>query len=466
MKNFKSFCVLIVLLFNADALYCADLPFYSDTDHLMNHKNRGWIETKVASHSAKDQLAFVKVFHSTYSTYKQGKNKQGKPNNIIPLGEQSKRRLKEVSSMIYGNLITDRYNVEDFHDSVACAIELSKCDFSNHYLFDALEYCFWTGDSVLDLDYARLFFSMLSCQYAPGCKSQNSFQHEGFEFHKRLGEIIDNQSGVIESKDNDMEKIEILTSIIIAYNMMKGSEYTKIREAFVSNSIDFPCDSAIIKLKNLLQAYCGIGRKKDFFRLFPFQSIINATNLYVSLLNDLICQTESHKLTLNNLLDPSFYMPSSFFKTQQSLMLRVKPYQKNNRSKSASGFENLVGKELQKLSGTYDIKRNYCHPNLGCEMDFYLTHKSTKRVIIVECDGYYHFTQNIHGSEMSCEINGLSWMRTNIFRKVGKVIRISGACSRDEYYKRINSIVQNIININTSEDDMLFIGSGYNFSTD
>ncbi len=461
MKSLKKICILIALLWNSTILYSANLQNYADTDSLMNHKNRGWIEAPVATHSARDQLVFVKAFHSTYATYKQEKK------HIIPLGEGSKRRLEQVSSMIYSNLVTDRYNLKDFQNSVACAVALSECDFSNHYLFDALEYCFWAGDSVSDLDYTRLFFAMLSCQYAPGCRNVCQFQHVGFEFHKHLGQIINNQNITIQSQDEDRQKIEILTSTIMAYNMMKGSEYTKIRKEFDQENREFPCDASIIKLEGLYQVYCSARRKKDFFDLFPLRtSVINSTNLYVSLLNDLICQTEAKGITLNNLLDWSFHMPSPFLKFQQKLMLGVKPYQKYKSSTSASGFENLVDKEIQKLSKDYDIKRNYRHPDLGCEIDFYLTHKITKRVIIVECDGYYHFTQNIHGPTIDVEINGLSWMRTNIFRKVGKVIRISGACSGDEYYNRIYSIVQNIINLNTSEDDMLFIGSGYNFSTD
>ena len=427
---------------------------YADTDELMEHDRKGWLQTAVPTHSARDQLEYIKAFHLSYKLNSK---------LVIPLGEISKVRLKEISSWVYSNLVTDRYNQSDFLNCVECTIKLSECDFSNHYLFDAIEYCLWTGDPISDLQYTRLFFAMSSCQYAPGEKSTNPFQHEGFEFHKYLGDVIQRQNTQSRSTGEDKKKVEILSTIIIGYNMMKGTEYEKIRKEFLSKGIPFPADTAINSLSFLFKTYNESYRKKKFLKLIPHDHNVNQVNLYVSILNDLICSSESSTTNIDSLFDPIFFMPTPLLKQQQKLMLGIRPPNGRGLRGKASGFEIKVNAEIQRLSNSHTVISNYVHPQLGCELDFFLVNKKTKQAIIVECDGYYHFKQNIHGSEIHTEINGSSWLRTNIFRKFGKVLRISGACNKADYNRHINNVLSSIIHLENSEEDVFWDGDGYNF---
>ena len=139
------------------------------------------MKAEVLTHSASEQFRFLEEFRSLYKAYATW---------VIPLGILSKARLVEISSHVYSNLITDRYSPDDLENYVEIAIALSECDFSNHHIFDALEYCLWSGDIITDLQYTRLFFSMSSCQYAPGEYGSNPYQHDGFKFHEYLGDII------------------------------------------------------------------------------------------------------------------------------------------------------------------------------------------------------------------------------------------------------------------------------------
>jgi len=155
----------------------------------MENKCKGWLQADIPTHSAEQQLHFIEAFRSVY---------KNNTKFVVPLGKKSKTRLNEISSYVRSNLVTDRYNQTNFKTCVACAIAFSECDFSNHLLFDALEYSLWTGDLITDLQYTRLFFSMSSCQYAPGQNGTNPSQHEGFSFHKYLGGIIQRQNTQIQ----------------------------------------------------------------------------------------------------------------------------------------------------------------------------------------------------------------------------------------------------------------------------
>jgi len=65
----------------------------------------------------------------------------------------------------------------------------------------------------------------------------------------------------------------------------------------------------------------------------------------------------------------------------------------------------------------------------------------------------------IHDSEICIEINGSTWLRTNIFMKFGKVLRISGACNRIDYKRHINSVITNIIKLDESDEDLFLDGT-------
>jgi len=115
----------------------------------MENKCKGWLQADIPTHSAEQQLHFIEAFRSVY---------KNNTKFVVPLGKKSKTRLNEISSYVRSNLVTDRYNQTNFKTCVACAIAFSECDFSNHLLFDALEYSLWTGDLITDLQYTRLFF--------------------------------------------------------------------------------------------------------------------------------------------------------------------------------------------------------------------------------------------------------------------------------------------------------------------
>lgn len=424
---------------------------YRSTDDLMDHKIPGWLRTYVATHSAKDQLGFIESFKNEYSEYKRLNNFN------IPLGEISKGRLREISSMLYNNLVTGRYSQDDFENTVLSAIALHKCDFSNHCLFDALEYCLWTGNAISDLSYVRLFFAMTSCRYSPS-----------FDFHNSLSIIIQKQSDLVASYQDEKTKIEILASTIIAYNMMKGVDYIKVKTECEQRRIDFSYDVAIQKLWVIYKVYYDARWKKDFFELFPSHteySMINSTNLYVALLYDLICKIENINtvtgsiISIKNILDEKCFMPSKELKFHQKLMLSMQSYKKGKVYQNR--FERQVENMIQPLSNSFCIYRNLWHRDLGCELDFFLINKETGQIIIVECDGYFHFSQNIHGVENRLEFNGLSLMKTGLFAKFSKVLRVSGVSSFNGEYYDLSGVTQKIIDLAQSDRSLSFFGLGY-----
>jgi hypothetical protein len=407
-----------------------------DTDQLMQGKNPSWLTETIAPMSARDQLDAINTFKAEINAHRQ------QTNYVLPLGSESKEKLKSMSSWMYSNLIAESFNQEDLPAIIECAISLSECFFSNHYLFDALEYQLWTYNheppGLGDLGYTRLFYAMAQSRYFPKQQTfgASSSSHPGFDFHKHLSVIVEKKRTELKEPwihfDAKRDIAQTLSNIIIAYNMMSGEEFSAIRDEFHSKSLAFPLDEAIDALLIL--------RNKHF----SITAIPNSKNLYKSLLLDFICKTESD-FSASACFDSAQEMPAEFL-GQRQLILDMRQAFNNNSSQNnevMSQFERKVGEQLATLGAPYNLENNVYDPDLCCEIDFVVTNTETGTVTRIETDGYFHFNQNFHGVEITQDLNGITRLQTNLLRKFGKVLRISGACDNATYKNRIKGICQN-----------------------
>ena len=415
----------------------AAIPHANDTDELIKRNNPSWLTETIEPMSARDQLASINKFKAAIDTYRE------QTGYILPLGKNSKAKLRKISSWMYSNLVAESFNQSDLPLIIECTISLSECSFSNRYLFDALEYQLWTYNheppGLDDLGYTRLFFAMAQSQYFP--KQQmfgvSSSSHPGFDFHKHLKMIVEKKGKELKAPwirfDAKRDIAQTLSNIIIAYNMMGGEEFSAIRDEFHSKALAFPLDEAIDALVIL--------RNKHF----SITTIPNSKNLYKSLLLDFICKTESD-FSGSSCFDSTQEMPTESLKKQRQLILDMRQTFNNNPSKNnevMSGFEREVGRQLATLGARYNLENNVYDPDLCCEIDFVITNTQTGVITRVETDGYFHFNQNLHGSKITSDLNGLTRLQTNLLRKFGKVLRVSGSCDAATYKRRIMGICEN-----------------------
>ena len=434
---------------------------FNDTDELVSRAKPSWLTETIEKMSAKDQLDSLNTFVTTVSTHRK------QTGYVLPLGPKSKKKLHNMSSWLYSNLSAESFNQSDLPNIIRCAIALSESSFSNHYLFDALEYQLWTYNHQLlnDLDYTKLFYAMSQSQYFP--KSQTfgacTSSHPGFDFHAHLGKIVANQKKTInhlryKAKSKDVARV--LTNIVIAYNMMSGSELESIETEFKSMKLIFPLDGAIDALADLFDTCADDHQISNLITSIP-----NRKNLYKGLLLDFICKTES-VFSASACFDLTQEMPTDALKRQRKLILEMRKVLNinNGGGTPVSGFEAEIGKRLSKLGTRYKVKNNVYDPNLCCEIDFVVT-PSKGTVARIEADGYLHFNQNFHGHSLTQDLNGLTRMQTNLLRKFGRVLRISGACNSGEYHKRINSIFDIFKKFDASQDRVRFLPDGGEYRT-
>jgi len=428
---------------------------FNDTDELVRQKQPFWLAKTIKPMSAKDQLDSLNTFEKIVSTHRT------QTGRVIPLGPESKAQLQKMSSWLYSNLVAESFNQSDLPSIIKCAIALSESFFSNHYLFNALEYQLWTYNHQLlnDLEYTRLFYAMSQSQYFPNDKTfqEGKSSHSGFDFHAHLGEIVVNQ---IWLGENHEDVAHVLTNIIIGYNMMSGSELDSIEAEFKRLNLMFPLDKAIDALANLLDTCRNDSQKRSLII-----SISNRKNLYKALLLDFICKTDPN-FSADACFDSTQNMTiSDALKRQRKLILKMREvinYKKPTSGKPASKFEEKIGEKLSTLG--YTVESNVYDPNLCCEIDFVVT-PPKGQVIRIEADGYFHFNQNFHGQTLTQDLNGLTRLQTNLLRKFGRVFRISSACNSGEYYKRINSIFDIFKKFDASQDRVRFLPDGGEYRT-
>ena len=289
-----------------------------------------------------------------------------------------------------------------------------------------------------------------------GCSS-----HPGFDFHAHLGKIVANQERTINHLWHEAEDVaHVLTNIIIGYNMMSGSELESIATEFKRLNLIFPLDKAIDALAILLDTCRDDSQKRSLIKSIP-----NRKNLYKGLLLDFICKTES-AFSASACFDLTQEMPTDALKRQRKLILEMRKVLNinNGGGTPVSGFEAEIGKRLSKLGTRYKVKNNVYDPNLCCEIDFVVT-PSKGAVTRIEADGYFHFNQNFLGHSLTQDLNGLTRMQTNLLRKFGRVLRISGACNSGEYHKRINSIFDIFKKFDASQDRVRFLPDGGEYGT-
>ncbi len=429
----------------------------SDTDQLMQRENPRWLNAHVEKMSARDQLDSINDFKAEINRYRK------QTNYILPLGTKSKAKLKNMSSWLYSNLVADSFNQNDLLDIIQCAISLSECYFSSHYLFDALENQLWEWGyqppRLDDLGYTKLFYAMAQSQYFPKkqsgmfvsfcpiCPEQRDVEETsssssldssaGFEFHAYLGNIVDRARRKIQNNNlgfyKKKEIAEILTNIVIGYNMMSGKAFSRIKEQF--EPTDFPLDVAITTLADLLDTYADDVQRERFIK----DAIPNKKNLYRGLLLDFICKPETGS-SANFCFDPTQEMPTDVLKRQRKLILDLRAVINSEPVKKTkpSGFEIRVKREL---GSHYKVKGNVYDPNLCSELDLVVTNTQTGEVTRIEPDGYFHFNQNFHGAEITSDLNGETRLKSSLFQQFGKVLRVSGACDTAAYESRIRSVL-------------------------
>ncbi len=435
----------------------------NNTDELVKSKDPSWLRQTIAPMSAEDQLSSINAFKASIATYRQHTN------YILPLGPQSKEILKKMTSWLYSNLVADSFNQTDFPDIIQCGVSLSECSFSSHYLFDAFEYQLWSynHDLLDDWNYTKLFFAMAQSQYFPKqkCLGTSPSSYAGFDFHDHLGKIVDKQIRKIQNRwlgfNSKKNIVQVLTKIIIGYKMMGNEQLLNIRDKFHSVSLVFPLDGAIAALADLLDSFSDEFQKKKFIETIP-----DRKNLYKSLLLDFICKTES-VLSPSKYFDTAQEMPTETLKKQRQSILDMRSVLKSNAmsGKVVTGFEKLIGKQLARLGNRYKIENNVYDTNLCSEIDFVVTNIQTGAVIRIETDGYFHFNQNLHGSEITSDINGQTRLQTNLLEKFGKVLRISGACDKKTYEKRIKSILSDIKRFEISQHKRKFIPNSAEYNS-
>ncbi len=426
-----------------------------DTDELVNQVNPSWLTKTVMPMSAKDQLNSLNTFVTTVSTHRK------QTGYVLPLGPKSKQKLHNMSSWLYSNLSAESFNQSDLPNIIRCAIALSESSFSNHYLFDALEYQLWTYNHQLlnDLDYTKLFYAMSQSQYFPKDKTfqEGKSSHPGFDFHTHLGKVVGNQ---IWLGENDEDVANVLTNIIIGYNMMSGSKLDSIEAEFKRLNLMFPLDKAIDALANLLDTCRDDSQKRSLII-----SIKNRKNLYKALLLDFICKTDSN-FSADACFDSTQNMTiSDALKRQRKLILKMREvinYKKPTSGKPASKFEEIIGEKLSTLG--YTVESNVYDPNLCCEIDFVVT-PPKGQVIRIEADGYFHFNQNFHGQTLTQDLNGLTRLQTNLLRKFGRVFRISSACNAKTYKQRIADFSKDFLEFAGGEEHSGFLPNGAEYAS-
>lgn len=434
-----------------------------DTDQLMQRKNPSWLTETIAPMSARDQLDAINTFKAEINAHR--KRLQQKK-CILPLGPESKEKLKNMSSWMYSNLTAESFNQEDLPAIIECAISLSECFFSNHYLFYALEYQLWTYNheppGLGDLGYTRLFYAMAqsqyfpkqqtfgACAFHPTCPEQENFEETsdssfssleaslGFEFHEHLRRIIEYKGKKIQKSLGFYKKEEIakiLTNIIIGYNMMSGKAFSNIKSQFDSRALVFPLDTAITTLADLLDTYADDEQRKRFIK----DAIPNKKNLYRSLLLDFVCKSETGS-SASFCFDLTQEMSTNALKRHRKLILDLRDVinSKPVKKTKPTGFEILVKRELS--SAHYKVEGNVYDLNLCSELDLVVTNTQTGEVTIIESDGYFHFNQNFHGDEITSDLNGETRLKSSLFQHFRKVLRISGACNKTAYKNRIEEV--------------------------
>lgn len=491
-KSLKLFCVFMGI--TSTFLFGGGVSSnIKDTDDLISRRNAAWLNKFIEKMSAKDQLKSINEFKDVITTYRQQSKGKG---YILPLGPKSKAKLREMSSWLYSNLVNDTFNQDDLPNIIQCSISLSECSFSAHAIFDALEYQLWSYNQepsgLDDLGYTRLFYAMGQSQYFPTQSGYDPVQkmesYPGFDIHEHLGVIVKRQRLKIQYLRFDSEAenaahtlaenaAHTLANIIIAYNMMSSQTFTGIRDEFYSKHLIFPLDGAISALADLFDKCRGI-KGKVFIDFLPNDDrSMYRRNLYRGLLLDLIRKVERKGMPASSCFDIKRAMPTPDLKRHRDLVLDLnkslnRNCKDNNKpllklavnKKEGRGFEHLVGKQLPKLGNSYTIENNVYDPNLCSEIDFVITTK-TGKIIRIEADGRYHFIQNVHGDTLTQSLNGESRMKTNILRKFGKVLRISGACNDAEYYERISSIVSAIKSFEKSGADVRFIPASAEYAS-
>ncbi len=319
----KYILLLVVGIFSANLFGGSGAsPSFKDTDELIKSRKAAWLSETIEPMSAKDQLKSINEFKGAVTAYRQTTK-----GYILPLGPQSKEKLRKMSSWLYSNLVAEFFNQKSLPDIIECAISLSECSFSAHYLFDAFEYQLWTYNHKLlnDLDYTRLFFAMSQSQYFPNQSGysleQQAYSHPGFDIHEHLEEIVANQKKKIGyawlGYGARKSITQTLANIVIAYNMMSGEEFDSIEGKFQSLNMTFPLDGAVSALVDLFDK-CTDSEKEQCVT-----SIQNSKNLYKSLLLGLICKTEMH-FPARACLDPNQPMPSEALEKHRKLVLDIR----------------------------------------------------------------------------------------------------------------------------------------------
>lgn len=400
----------------------------SDTDQLMQSKNPTWLRARIKTMSVEDQLVSIKDFRDEINRYR------NQTDYILPLGPKSKEKLKNISSWMYSNLVTETFDQSNLLPIIQCAISLPECYFSSHYLFDALEYQLWSYNQDLpgldDLGYTKLFYAMAQSQYFP--------DQEGIDFHRHLRKIVDRARGNFQNRrlnyHKNKEIAEILTNIIISYNMMSGKVFSRIKEQFDPEG--FPLDRAITTLADLLDTYADNAQRENFTNII----IPNKKNLYRALLLDFTCKLEVGS-SISSCFDTRHVMPTDALRRHRKLILDLRSAINSKPAKKTkqSGFESRVRREL--LNSHYKVESNVYDPNLCSEIDLVVTNIQTGEITRIESDGYFHFNQNFHGDKITSDLNGETRLKSSLFGQFGKVLRVSGACNGIEYEARIRSVL-------------------------
>jgi hypothetical protein len=438
----------------------AAIPHANDTDELIKRNNPSWLTETIEPMSVRDQLASINKFKAAIDTYRE------QTGYILPLGKNSKAKLRKISSWMYSNLVAESFNQSDLPLIIECTISLSECLFSNHYLFYALEYQLWTYNheppGLGDLGYTRLFYAMAqsqyfpkqqtfgACTFHPTCPEQENLEETstssfssldaslGFEFHEHLGRIVEYKGKKIQKSLGFYKKKEIakiLTNIIIGYNMMSSKAFSNIKSQFDSRTLVFPLDTATTTLADLLATYADHEQRKRFIK----DAIPNKKNLYRSLLLDFICKPETGS-SANSCFDLTQEMPTDELRKHRKVILDLREVINSEPVKKTkpSGFEIRVKRELS--SAHYKVEDNVYDPNLCSELDLVVTNTQTGEVTRIEPDGYFHFNQNFHGADITSDLNGETRLKSSLLQHFGKVLRISGACDDAEYENRIRIV--------------------------